>query len=118
MRIMRNTITVLLLAIGLLSVSAKSKDDDDAKAHKVTIHNLKYDPAKLTIKTGETVVWTNTDDNDHTVISDDKEKDAPLFASDNLGNGDKFKFTFDKKGKFAYHCKYHPRMKGVVFVAD
>ena len=109
----KTTIAVLLV---LMLLAAKSADD---KAHKVSIKNLKYDPAKLTIKPGETVLWTNNDDNDHTVIADDKDKDdKPLFASDNLGHGDKFTHTFEKSGKFAYHCKYHPRMKGLVIVAD
>ena len=109
---------VLAIGISLALIGAKPKDDD-AKAHKVTIKNLKYDPPKLTIKPGETVVWTNLDDNDHTVISDDKDTNGnPIFASDNLGNGDKFQFKFANKGKFPYHCKYHPRMKGVVIVAD
>src|ERR1041385_4545294 len=110
---LRHVIFVGALICAVATISAKAKDDDD-KAHKVTIHNLKYDPANLTIKPGETVVWTNMDDNDHTVISDEKD----VFASDNLGNGDKFRFTFEKKGKFGYHCKYHPRMKGLVVVSD
>jgi plastocyanin len=110
-------IVILSLAVLFLAVSfapaAKDKDDDDAKAHKVTIQNLKYDPAKLTIKPGETVLWINKDDNDHTVIADDDS-----FKSDNLSTGDKFSHTFDKKGTFKYHCKYHPRMKGQVLVTD
>src|SRR4051812_40940457 len=97
---------LILLALTAMFLAAKAKDDDNA--HKVTIKNLKYDPAKLTIKTGETVLWINADDNDHTVTSDEKD----LFSSDNLGNGDKFRHTFAKKGEFKYHCNYHPRMKG------
>src|SRR5690242_7144954 len=103
---------VLILAVGLC-IAADAKQDEDAKKHKVSIKNLKYDPPKLTIKPGETVVWTNQDSNDHTVIADDDS-----FKSDNLGAGDKFKYTFDKKGKFPYHCRYHPRMKGLVLVQD
>ena len=106
--------SAIALLLALVFISAKSPD-----AHKVTIKNLKYDPPKLTIKPGETVVWTNLDDNDHTVIADDKDANGnPVFASDNLGNGDKFQFTFAKRGKFPYHCKYHPRMKGIVIVSD
>jgi plastocyanin len=108
----------VLFAIGffaVLSVSAAAPRADDSKGHKVTIKNLKYDPPKLTIKPGETVIWTNKDNNDHTVTAD--EQDA-FKGSDNLGAGDTFQYTFDKKGKFAYHCKYHPRMKGSITVAD
>ena len=58
------------------------------------------------------------DDNDHTVIADDMDHDKPLFASTNLASGDQFTHTFKDKGKFPYHCKYHPRMKGLITVAD
>src|SRR4051794_19321031 len=110
-RIALISLTILLLGV-TLAPAAKDKDDED-KSHKVLIQNLKYDPAKLSIKVGETVQWINKDDNDHTVIADDDS-----FKSDNLGSGDKFSHTFEKKGTFKYHCKYHPRMKASVTVAD
>jgi plastocyanin len=101
-----------LFAVGLC-LAADSKQDDDAKSPKVTIKNLKYDPKQVTVKPGDTVVWTNQDNNDHTVTADDGS-----FSSENLGGGDKFRHTFDKKGKYPYHCKYHPRMKAIVLVTD
>ena len=106
------------LAIALLALACLSAADaksDDAKVHKVTIKNLKYSPEKLQIRPGETVVWTNKDDNNHTVTADDPKA---FDSSDNLGAGDTFSHTFDKAGKFLYHCKYHPRMKGVITVAE
>jgi plastocyanin len=109
---MRKIITFIALALTLSFVAAESREDD--KAHKVTIKNLKYDPATIKIKRGEMVLWMNSDDNDHTVTSDAKED----FNSDNMSNGDKFRHTFEEAGKFPYHCKYHPRMKGLVIVTD
>ena len=114
MAMLRKTRWLCVALVAITFVAAKSAD----KSHKVTIKHLKYDPPAMTVKPGETVVWTNEDDNDHTVISDDMDKKKPLFASDNLGNGDKYSHTFDQKGEFAYHCKYHPRMKGKITVAD
>ena len=111
--ILRSAAAIFILTLGA-AFAAGAKDDDAAAAHKVNIKDLKYDPAKLTIKTGETVVWTNNDDKDHTVIGDTDDD----FKSDNLGSGDKYRHTFAKKGKFPYHCKYHPRMKGLVIVQD
>jgi plastocyanin len=112
---MTRRIAILALGILLAAVAfgAAPGDSKDDTAQKVTIKNLKYDPAKLTIKPGETVQWINKDDNDHTVIADDES-----FASENLGSGDKFSHTFEKKGTYKYHCKYHPRMKGQVLVQD
>jgi plastocyanin len=104
---------ILLLCLGAV-FGAESRDDDAAK---VTIKDLKFVPAKLTIKPGETVIWTNTDDNDHTVDFDDTEK-KPRVKSGNLGNGDTFKHKFERPGKFPYSCSYHPRMKGIIIVTD
>lgn len=113
----RTFLFLAVVAAALLSLPpamAADAKSDDSKVHKVTIKNLKYDPDKLSIKPGETVVWVNKDDNDHTVTSDKGD----TLKSDNLGSGDTFKYTFEKKGEFKYHCKYHPRMKGLVTVAD
>ena len=112
---MSRTFAAFAIALlALLSVSAAAPKSDDAKSHKVTIKNLKYDPAKLSIKPGETVIWVNKDNNDHTVTSDDGQ----TLKSDNLGSEDSYRHTFDKAGQFKYHCKYHPRMKGLVTVTD
>src|SRR5436190_409576 len=105
---------VVVLSLGF-ALAAKAKDDDTTR--NVTIKDLKFNPAKLTIKPGETVVWTNKDDKDHTVVSDDRDEKTG-FKSDNLSGGDTFRHTFEKKGKFGYSCSYHPRMKGVVIVTD
>ena len=67
--------------------------------------------AQLEIAVGDTVVWKNADDRDHTVVAKDNS-----FKSGNLSKGDKFEQTFTKAGKYSYACSYHPRMKGVVIV--
>ena len=86
-----------------------------AKEYKVEIANLKYKPAKLSIKKGDKVVWTNSDDRDHTVKSND---DGKTFDSGKIAAGEKFEFTFTKAGKLEYGCDYHPRMKGVIEVSE
>jgi plastocyanin len=103
---------VMITGVGV-AVAAGAKEDD-SKEQKVSIKDLKYNPGSITIKSGQTVVWTNNDDKDHTVIGDTDKK----FKSENLGPGDKYTYTFSKSGKFPYHCKYHPRMKGTVIVQD
>jgi plastocyanin len=80
-----------------------------------TIHikDMRYDPASLEIKVGDRVVWKNEDDRDHTVVARDGS-----FDSDNIRSGESFSYQFTKPGKFAYSCRYHPRMRGVVSVGD
>jgi 3',5'-cyclic-AMP phosphodiesterase len=74
-----------------------------------SIDNFAFKPAQLTVKPGTTVAWTNKDDTAHTVTSDNG-----VFASPVLDTNQSFQFVFDKPGKFAYHCKLHPTMTGVV----
>ena len=84
-----------------------------AKEHQVAIEGLKYTPKELKIKKGDTVVWTNGDDRDHTVTADDGS-----FTSKKIANGDTYERKFAKAGKYKYHCDYHPRMKAMIVVEE
>jgi plastocyanin len=77
----------------------------------VVMKNLAFDPATVTIKAGESVIWTNLDSMNHTVVADNGE-----FKSSDLANGATFSFKFDKAGTYAYHCSIHPSMKATVVV--
>jgi plastocyanin len=89
-----------------------------ATAPKSTVANVKIDnfafqPKQLVIPAGTTVTWQNADDVPHTATSKD---DPQVFDSGALDTDDKFSFTFSKPGKYAYYCKVHPHMTGVVIV--
>lgn len=114
----------LLLALG--AAAARAADDSKpnrlekqkssttkraAKTHEITIKSSRFSPASLTIKAGDTVIWTNEDDKDHTVNADDKS-----FKSDNLSLDESYEFVFKKTGTFKYGCRYHPREKGTITV--
>ena len=82
-------------------------------AATVKIENFAFEPKELDIAVGTTVTWTNADDVPHTATSRD---DPPAFDSGALDTDEKFSFTFNKPGTFAYYCKVHPHMKGVIIV--
>ena len=103
----RRTVTATCLLLCCLTLPALGKE------HKVTIDELKYSPNSLKVKKGDTVVWTNGDDRDHTVTADDG-----TFASKNMGRAATFQHKFTKAGRFKYHCDYHPRMKATVVVEE
>jgi plastocyanin len=84
----------------------------DAKA-PVTIDNFAFGPGMLTVKRGTTVVWTNKDDDVHTVKSDGGPQ---AFKSPALDTGDSFAVTFDKAGTYQYICSIHPYMQGKIIV--
>ena len=101
------TSAAVLLAL-LLAPAAFAKD------HKVSIKDVKFTPTELKVKKGDTVIWTNSDERDHTVTADDDKS----FKSGNIADGETFKHKFDKPGKYKYHCEYHPRMKATIIVEE
>jgi plastocyanin len=103
----------LLVACALVCALAAAAAPAPSKEHKVSIEGVKYTPKELKIKKGDTVVWTNADDRDHTVTADDDS-----FKSKKIASGDTYERKFAKAGKYKYHCDYHPRMKAVVVVEE
>ena len=77
---------------------------------KVGIDNFTFNPKVVTVKAGDTVVWTNRDDIPHTVA------DPGKFKSKALDTGDTYAHTFDREGDVAYFCTVHPFMTGTVHV--
>jgi len=99
------------IVLGLLASLAACLAAAEQEKQVVNISKMKFTPASVTIKTGETVIWKNSDDHNHSVVAEDDS-----FKSENLANGDTFSHTFDKAGSYPYSCSYHPRMKGEVIV--
>jgi len=96
----------MLLALALATSMTAS-----ATAGKVAIKDYAFQKPSITVVAGSTVTWTNSDDDPHTVVADDKS-----FDSMGLGQGDVWSHTFAKPGTYHYHCGVHPFMKGTVVV--
>ena len=79
------------------------------EANTIAIKDFTFNPGTLTVKQGTKVTWTNQDSMTHKIKSD-------TFNSSDLNQGDKFEFTFDKKGSFDYICSIHPSMSGKIVV--
>ena len=107
----------LALGIALLwSVPAGAADPASAVATAkpvATVHikNFAYHENKITIHTGDTVLFINDDDDAHTVTASDKSYD-----SGGMDMGATFTRTFTKPGTYSYFCALHPWMKAVVIV--
>jgi plastocyanin len=98
---------------GGAATEAPSADGGSASGGaQVSMKDIKFDPSDVTIKTGETVTWTNDDSVGHDVTGDDFKSGDP----GGLQNGDTFEHTFDTAGTFDYVCTVHPGMKGSVTV--
>lgn len=92
----------LLLATPLAAQSAGAK---------VNIDNFVFSPARMTVKAGTTVTWTNRDDIPHTVTAKDR-----FFRSKAMDTDDSYSFTFSTPGEYRYFCALHPHMTGTIVV--
>ena len=77
----------------------------------VEIHDMKFNPAILTVSAGTKVTWVNEDNSPHTVTDRGK-----VFRSSALDTKDSFSYTFDAPGEFTYFCTLHPMMVGRIVV--
>jgi plastocyanin len=81
------------------------------RAVSVTNDNFVFEPARLIVKAGTTVTWTNRDDIPHTVASKDR-----LFKSQALDTDETYSFTFSTPGEYRYFCSLHPHMTATIVV--
>ncbi len=79
----------------------------------IRIENFAFAPANLSVPTGSTVTWTNQDDVQHTVSSDD----GTTFDSGAFSQGRTFQFTAGPPGTYTYFCRIHPFMKATLTVS-
>ena len=71
-----------------------------------------YEPRVLVVKRGTTVAWLNTDPGMVHYLGDD----GGVFQSALMRQDQRWSYTYNKRGKFPYHCLPHPWMKGEVIV--
>ena len=101
----------------VLSLSTNAFSEE----HKVSMEGWEFNPASLTVKIGDTVVWINNDDTKHKISFENKLLGGPTRDDAHKFNiGDKFNFKFTKAGKFKYVCTTHEGqdMVGVIVVKD
>ena len=129
------SITVILIVLGIISVSAVVTStvftSVEAQAGIIiisisivpgasTLTDTAFQPNPVNVKVGDTVSWTNNDNTIHTVIEGNPATGGEVeggFASEILGPGVTFEHTFNQTGTFEYYCNLHPNMVGTVIVS-
>jgi plastocyanin len=82
-----------------------------ASTATVQIKRSSFVPTTVTIKTGDTVKWVNTDTQSHQVVSNNGS-----FVSAILGPGKTYSHRFDASGTYHYHDGLNAAVKGTVKV--
>ncbi len=98
------------LGAGLLALCAGAAPAT-ATIHTVIIDGMRFVPATIEAKAGDTIVWRNKDPFPHTVAST-----GPGFASAPIAPQGQWTFKAGKPGRYAYLCTLHRTMQGVLVV--
>jgi plastocyanin len=78
----------------------------------ISMHDLRFHPAHVSVKVGQRVTWTNDDTVDHNVTA----KSGAKFMSQAFGGGGKYTYTPRSPGTITYVCTLHPGMNGTLVV--
>ena len=81
------------------------------KTHTVTMENMRFQPQRLTVAPGDTVVWVNKDLVPHTATSKAGGFDSQVIPAEKS-----WRFTVRKTGEFPYTCTFHPTMTATLRV--
>lgn len=100
---------ILVLGLTLLAflLSFGSMVQAEPTTHEIIIKNFNFYPPDPLIDVGDTVVWENTMNYGHWVISGVDMRHDNKFFSYLLLKGHKFSFTFRTPGDFPYYCPIH-----------
>lgn len=117
-RMSRLRIAPLLLVIALVLGACGGSDDGGGSATndttagpigaRVALKDLKFDPEKVSIEAGESVLWEWKENVLHNVQGEGVE-------SPNKSDGT-FRYTFQDPGSYDYECTLHAGMTGTVEV--
>jgi plastocyanin len=112
---MDTIIVLILIVVGIilfwLLAQPKSSTHLVQSDPTVMIVDFAFQPNTVSIKAGDTVVWTNQGPSQHTVTADNGSFDSSV-----LSPGQTFSHQFTALGTYSYHCAIHPFMHGQIQV--
>ena len=105
-------VTAVVGAIGVVPTRPAG-----AAIEQVEMVKTRFNPARLQVQLGDTVVWEASDDS-HTVTARDGTFDSSTRGT--MEEGDQFRWRFRVAGTYAYYCRVHQSrgMVGEVVVVD
>ena len=104
---MKNIAILAILAVSASAAAHAAEVDIDQAGQK-------FSPDKVTVKSGDTMHFTNEDDVKHNIHVDDESGNSQDMGIQKPG--ETINKTFDRPGHYQIHCSIHPRMKMTVDV--
>lgn len=91
------------------ATASQTAGGEEPQVHHVEIRRFKFVPETLSVRQGDTIVWTNHDIAPHTATARDKSWD-----SGRLKRGATFTATVSEDFDGPYFCRFHPMMKAAI----
>lgn len=106
-----------ITTLGTLGVSISAPASQTVT---VFIANGRFDPASLTVRKNDTVVWLNKDGVPRQISSEPhpEHTDLPDLASGILGISQTYSYKFTAAGVFRYHEESQPESVGTIIVTE
>ena len=102
---MRRVMLAPLIGLLVCTACVAMGEPREPQTHTVTIEGMRFQPERLTVARGDTIVWVNKDLVPHTATSE-----AGRFDSQTIPVEKSWAFTATKRGDFPYVCTFHPTM--------
>ena len=97
---------VILLLLALSPIHSAPA----GKTYTVLIKGFRFEPERLEVMAGDTVVWKNQDIVPHTATA------KKVFDSKQIDATGSWSIVVKQKGTFPYICTFHPTMKAELVV--
>lgn len=123
---MKSSSRMVLVAAATLVLGLTACGGDDAPESEngggdgdtVVAEGFAFDPDRLEVSTGTTVVWENLDGVRHTATSGTPDAEDGTFDLDLPEAGASGEHTFTEAGTFAYFCQVHNSMTAEIVVTE
>lgn len=96
------------MALGSVPIRALA---GTTKQHHIEIRGFRFTPDIVTVKPGDTIIWTNLDIVPHTATAADNSWDTGEIIK-----GEAKKMRVTKTFSPDYFCRFHPAMKAKLLV--
>lgn len=93
-------------------IAKPPEHDNEANVHVIEIMHMKFEPAELTVRKGDKVIWINRDVVDHDVT----EQSGNAWTSTTMISGASWTLTASQSAD--YYCNLHQVMKGKLIVVE
>lgn len=103
-----------MAAVAVALLVASCRPAPAPRRYEVQIRDMGFTPSRLSLAPGDTVVWVDRDIVPHTATRDGA---GGWDVGPIPGNGSRA-LVIHGAGEMAYHCRFHPEMRGVLVVQD